>query len=260
MTRKVHLSAYAELSGAAMIIGSSVVAGKLSALRLPLFLSQTVCLAVALLILIPLTLHGRRNGWKVGRRDMLLLATQAFFGMFLFRVFMLYGLQYASAAEGGVMTSLAPAAVALLSWILLGERPTVRTGGGVICSLAGIAVIQLPPLLMSASGDNPASVLGILLLSAAVGGEAALTVLRKMLSPRVSSLLATTYVTAFAFFMFLVCSAAEWFRSGYKGFGPADAGIVLYYGLFVTALAYVLWFRGVAQVRLRPPYSQAVYR
>ncbi|AKG36657.1 DMT family transporter [Paenibacillus durus] len=256
MTRKIPLAAYAELCAAAMIAGSSVVAGKASALRLPLFVSQTVCLAVALLLLIPLALRTHKGTWKIGIRDMLLLLAQAFFGMFLFRVFMLYGLRFASAAEGGIMTSLTPFVVALLSYILLGEKITGRRGGGILCSLAGIAVIQVPPLLMSGAADRPASVTGMLLLSAAVAGEAALTVLRKMLSPRISSLLAAAYVTFFAFLMFLACSVIELLQSGFPRLGAADAGIILYYGIFVTALAYVLWFRGVAKV---PAGTAAVF-
>ncbi|NGM82196.1 DMT family transporter [Paenibacillus sp. 7124] len=248
MTRKIPLAAYAELCAAAIIAGSSVVAGKATTLRLPLFLSQTACLAVALLLLIPLTLRSHKGRWKVGTRDMLLLLAQAFFGMFLFRVFMLYGLRFASAAEGGIMTSLTPFAVAFLSCILLREKMTWRTGGGILCSLAGIAAIQVPSLLMPGTADRPASVIGMLLLSAAVAGEAALTVLRKMLSPRISSLLGTAYVTAFAFLMFLACSVIELLQSGFPEMGAADAGIILYYGIFVTALAYVLWFRGVAKV------------
>ncbi|SEN68101.1 EamA-like transporter family protein [Paenibacillus sophorae] len=187
---------------------------------------------------------------------MLLLLAQAFFGMFLFRVFMLYGLRFASATEGGIMTSLTPFAVALLSYILLGEKMTGRRGGGILCSLAGIAVIQVPPLLMSGAVDRPASVTGMLLLSAAVVGEAALTVLRKMLSPRISSLLAAAYVTAFAFLMFLACSVIELLQYGFPEMEAADAGIILYYGIFVTALAYVLWFRGVSKV---PAGTAAVF-
>lgn len=243
------VSAYGELGAAALIIGSSVTAGKVTAAQLPVFLSQAASLAIALLVLLPLVWIRHRHGaWRVSRRDLLLLILTAFGGMFLFRVFMLYGLRYASAAEGAMITGLTPAAVALLSRWFLGERIAGRAGTGILCSLAGIAVIQLPQFLAPGGESRPASLTGMLLLTAAVVSEAGLSVLRKKLSPDVPSLLAVGYITAFALPMFLAGSAVELLRQGIPVIHPADVALVVYYGICVTALAYILWFRGAAKV------------
>ncbi|WP_426446041.1 DMT family transporter [Paenibacillus sp. S-38] len=246
---KSQWTAYLELSGAAVLIGSSVVAGKITALHLPVFFSQAVSLAAALLVLFPLTWRRRQEWLRLSRRDLLLLLLQAFLGMFLFRVLMLYGLQSASAVQAGILTSLTPAAVALLSVIFLKERLTPRLVFGVLCAAVGAACIGAPGWLGTASdAAAPASYAGLLLILAAVAGEAALTIIRKLTASSVSPLTGTTCVTLFSFLMFLPFSLAEAVRTDLSALRMEDAALMLYYGVFVTALAYLLWFSGVSKV------------
>lgn len=246
-----------ELLISTMIVGSSVVAGKLVAMRLPVFLSQAASLAVALLLLVPMALVRHKEALRITRRDALLLLLQAFLGMFLFRVLMLYGLQYASASESGIMTSLTPAIVAVLSYLLLKEKISLRPGLGIACSLLGILSLQFRHVSsLGSTSSMPNSLFGLLLVLSAVIGEAALTVLRKMLSGSVSSLLGTMYVTLFCFLMFLPFSLVEARQFDFTQIDAGEIGLVLYYGVFVTAVAYILWFRGVSKV---PASTAAVY-
>ncbi|MGG1618853.1 DMT family transporter [Paenibacillus sp. NRS-1782] len=253
---KPTLSTYMELLIATFIVGSSVVVGKLVVMRLPVFLSQSASLAVALLFLVPIVLI-RKYSLRISKRDALILLIQALIGMFLFRVLMLYGLTYATASESGIMTSLTPAIVALLSYVLLKEKITLRPRLGIACSLLGVLALQAPHIsALWFSAPKATSFIGMLLILSAVFGEAALTVLRKMLSSHVSSLLGTMYITLFSFLMFLACSFGEARQFNFNHVGAGEVGLVLYYGIFVTALAYVLWFRGVSRV---PASTAAVY-
>ncbi|MGM1022404.1 MAG: DMT family transporter [Bacillota bacterium] len=254
---KPTLSTYMELLIATVIVGSSVVAGKLVVMRLPIFLSQSASLAVALLFLVPIVLIRHKYSLRISKRDALILLIQALVGMFLFRVLMLYGLTYASASESGILTSLTPAIVALLSYVLLREKITLRPGLGIACSLLGVLALQWPHIsVLWFSAPKTTSFIGMLLVLSAVFGESALTVLRKMLSSHVSSLLGTMYITLFSFVMFLACSFGEARQFNFNHVGAGEIGLVLYYGIFVTALAYVLWFRGVSRV---PASTVAVY-
>ncbi|WP_025716480.1 DMT family transporter [Paenibacillus sp. 1-18] len=254
---KATILTYMELVIATVIVGSSVVAGKLVVMRLPVFLSQSASLAVALLFLVPIVLVRHKNSLRISKRDALILFIQALIGMFLFRVLMLYGLAYASASESGILTSLTPAIVALLSYVLLREKITLRHGLGIACSLLGVLALQLPHIsALWLNTPHATSFIGMLLVLSAVFGEAALTVLRKMLSSHVSSLLGTMYITLFSFLMFLACSFGEARRFNFNHVGAGEIGLVLYYGIFVTALAYILWFRGVSRV---PASTAAVY-
>ncbi|WP_226002277.1 DMT family transporter [Paenibacillus sp. BJ-4] len=254
---KATILTYMELVIATVIVGSSVVAGKLVVMRLPVFLSQSASLAVALLFLVPIVLVRHKNSLRISKRDALILFIQALIGMFLFRVLMLYGLAYASASESGILTSLTPAIVALLSYVLLREKITLRPGLGIACSLLGVLALQFPHIsALWLNTPHATSFIGMLLILSAVFGEAALTVLRKMLSSHVSSLLGTMYITLFSFLMFLACSFGEARRFNFNHVGAGEIGLVLYYGIFVTALAYILWFRGVSRV---PASTAAVY-
>ncbi|WP_282940200.1 DMT family transporter [Paenibacillus sp. RC67] len=86
------------------------------------------------------------------------------------------------------------------------------------------------------------------LILAAVSGEAMLTILRKMTASSVSSLIGTTYVTLFSFLMFTPFALVEATQYDFSRISLGDVGLLLYYGIFVTAVAYLLWFRGVAKV------------
>ncbi|WCN39253.1 DMT family transporter [Aneurinibacillus uraniidurans] len=245
----LRMSAYFELAIAAVLVGSSVVVGKITTMQMPVFLSQAVSLAIALMLLIPIVVMNRNESILVGKRDFLFLFLQSFLGMFLFRVFLLYGLRSAPAAEAGIVTSLTPAVVALLSFVFLREKITTRLVIGIFCSLLGVVSIQVPSWFFpDPSIQSYASYGGLFLILMAVIGEAMLTILRKMTTSNVSSLLGTTYVTLFSFLMFLPFALAEARQFEFVHISFGDIGLLLYYGIFVTALAYLLWFRGVSKV------------
>jgi drug/metabolite transporter (DMT)-like permease len=135
--------AYLELTGAMVLVGSSVVAGKLMAESLPVFLAGGLSSAIGAAILLPV-LFAREGGLPVvGRREMLVLFLQAFTGIFLFRVLLLWGLLFTSAAEGGVITSTTPAVVGLISFLFLKERPGPRVWAGIILAVAGIVALNV---------------------------------------------------------------------------------------------------------------------
>ncbi|MBB6671305.1 EamA family transporter [Cohnella nanjingensis] len=229
----------------------------MTTMQMPVFFSQAASLAVALLALVPILVFRRDVIFKVGKKDLLLLIVQAFLGMFMFRVFMLYGLRAVPAAEAGIVTSLTPAVVVLFSFFLLKERMSRRLAIGVLCSLLGVVSIRAPEWLAAGpSTSTPASYLGLLLVFGAVCGEAMLIILRKMTASHVSSLVGTAYVTFFSFLMFLPFSFVELRRFDVARVDAQGWGMLLYYGLFITLLAYVLWFRGVSKV---PAGTAAVY-
>jgi len=104
------------------IVGSSIVVGKVAVARLPVFLLSGLRFAVASAILVTLVLLVERPLPRPTRRDVAVLALQAFAGIFAFNVLLLYGLRLTSAAEGGIVTSTTPAVAAALAVLTLGER------------------------------------------------------------------------------------------------------------------------------------------
>jgi len=125
MSKQIY--AYLSLTVAMVIVGSSVVIGKLVVSSFPVFLAAGLRFAIGTLVLFPILL--KREGLNVpalNKRDWILLFLQAVTGAFLFTVFLFYGLKLTNAAEAGIITSLAPAVVGVLSFLFLREKGMVH--------------------------------------------------------------------------------------------------------------------------------------
>lgn len=88
-----NLSAYLQMTLAMAIVGSSVVAGKLIVASFP-----------------------------VSKREWAILFLQALTGVFLFNIFLLYGVKFTGSVESGIITSTTPAMVGIISFLFLKER------------------------------------------------------------------------------------------------------------------------------------------
>lgn len=151
------LMAYIYLALAMAIAGSAVVAGKLMVATLPVFLAAELGLAVGLVFLLPLTFLLRRESLQLDLKTNLSLLAQAVCGIVLYRVFTFWGLQYTSAAAGGLISSAAPVIIALLAFFLLRETLNGRRIAGTICVVAGLLAVNLSPFLTATEGMPEAS-------------------------------------------------------------------------------------------------------
>lgn len=107
-----NIIAYLELTLAMAIVGSSVVVGKLLIASFPVFLGAGLRFAIASVILMPVLLVNEKEIPSLSRIDWLFLFLQTLTGVFLFSVFLLYGLKFTTAAESGIITSTTPGCLA----------------------------------------------------------------------------------------------------------------------------------------------------
>jgi len=243
------LAAYGSLAMSMTIVGSSVVTSKYITDSMPVFLASAMRFLIAAAILGLWTLVERRRGTAIPRvsgRDHLILALQAFTGVFMFNVLLLYGLRLTTATASGILTSATPVVIAVGAG-MLGERLTGRVWMGVMLAMTGVAAANL----FGAGGgeslpSNP--LLGALLVSGAVVGEALYTILGKMVANRLPPVTIATWVTVYGTMMFLV--PGVWQLRGFEPeHVPAAAWLsVGYSATFVTVIAFVLWFRGLQRV------------
>lgn len=234
---------FLQLALAMIIVGSSVVAGKIMVSRLPVFLSSCLRFAVAVLILLPLWL-GREKGLPpISRRDLLLILLQCLTGVFLFNVLLLYGLKYTSALDAGIISSSTPALLGAFSFLFLKEHLRWIKIAAITCTLCGVCAINLN----SAAGAEVSAMhgWGNLLVFAAVVGEALFTLLRKLTGNEVSPLANAASICLFAFLMFLPAAVYEARHFNISSIAMPDVLVVLYFGVMVTALSYLLWLNGV---------------
>jgi drug/metabolite transporter (DMT)-like permease len=227
------------------LAGSSVVVAKIVVASFPVFLANELRFLVASAVLVPLTVI--RNGGlpRVSRRDAAVLVAQAVTGVFLFNVCLLYGVELTTAAAAGIVTSTTPVVVAVLGVAFLGEPATRGVVAGVAFVVLGVLALEVGGAGAHAAG-GAGSTLGNGLVFLAVLGEAAFTVLGKAVSGRVSPLETTTAVSVLGCLLFLPFAVHDLRSFDPASVPPVEWVPIVYYGLAVTVLAFVLWFRGLA--------------
>lgn len=225
------------------IVGSSVVAGKLIIQSFPVFLANELRFLVASAVLVPLWM--KVEGFSVlAKKDYLSIFLQALFGVFLFNVLMLNGLSLTSAIEAGIITSTLPACTAALSVFLLKEHLTRTIGLGVLMAVIGTVLINITSISMI----DLTSLAGNLLILGAICCESLFIILGKSHSKRVSALTVATMVSCFGAVLFFPFAIAESRSFAFKEVTFAEWGLVVYFGIIVTVLAFILMQQGLARI------------
>jgi drug/metabolite transporter (DMT)-like permease len=211
---------------------------------MPIFTASALALAVAFIVLAPLCLFEGLPSRVALRQSILPLILQAAFGIVLFRVFLLLGLRRTDASEAGIVTSVAPAATALLAAIFLRERIAGLTLAGIGVTIFGVALANTA----SNAGARGGHLVGTLLVLCAVLSESVFNVSSKRNSSSLSPRATAAAVSLIAFVLLQPLCALEGGYSKIRSFSLLEWGAIAYYGIFVTALAYELWYRGVARL------------
>ncbi|PPE66063.1 DMT family transporter [Caldimonas caldifontis] len=181
--------------------------------------------------------------------DRRLLFWESFFGNFLFSVCMLYGVSLTSALAAGVIMASIPAVVAVLSWLLLGERIAPRVQAAIVLAVSGIALLSIGKATDAQGATRGSSaLLGNALLFAAVCCEALYVVIGKKLTGNVSAKRISALVNLWGWALvtpFGVVLAAQF------DFGSVAAGhwlLLVFYSLAASMITVWLWMTGLRHV------------
>lgn len=183
-------------------------------------------------------------------RVRLLVFLEAFIGSFLFTVFMVLGVSYSGAVAAGVVMSAIPAAIAVLSRLVLREAIRPRVLAAIACAVSGIALLAL---VRPGSGGGAAAGgggdhwLGYALLFGAVLCEACYAVIGKRLTAVLSSRRISALMNLWGFALMLPAGAwaAWWFDFGAVSW--TVWGLLLFYGL-ASSWTIWLWMTGLRRV------------
>ena len=199
---------------------------------------------VALVILLPFAWSSVRADFPGLRRDAPFLAVLGLIGVTAFNCLVYVALHHTTVVNAALINSLMPVATVLFAIVLLGDRPTGRQLAGIAVSLVGAAVIvgrgDPAPLLSLAFNQ------GDLLVLAGLTFWALYTVLIRWRPTRLAPLAFLAGTIAFGVLFHLPLVA--WEVGNVGGFEPslASAGGILYFAIFPSLLAYILWNRAVA--------------
>lgn len=242
---RVHWIAAFCLSLAMIIVGSSIIVSKLLIVKIPIFLLCFLRFFCALCVLIPLLVFREGKLPRLSRNMNTLLFYQALTGIFLFNCFLLAGLHYTSALNASIITSSTPAITTLLACLLLREKLTSFSIYGILLSVIGLLLINTTGHIIT---DSLKPVFGNSLIFSAVVAESLFTVLGKTTTATVSPLTSTTYVSIFGALLFSPPALYQLFYFDLLDLSVADLLLILYSGVVVTALAFILWFKGLAGI------------
>ncbi|WP_224364185.1 DMT family transporter [Hyalangium versicolor] len=238
--------AYFQCTLAMAMGGAVVVAGKFLTHAFPVFLAAGLRLAMAVPVLIALVLLREGRMPKLTKREALALFVCGFGGIFMFTVFLLFGLRYTTAAESGIITSTVPIFTALISVLYLKERLNSWGGLAVVLTMVGILAINLSGGDATGRGPNP--LLGNALIFGCVVGEALFTISAKMVTARISPLATAAYVNLFALVTFLPFALYQMVSFDFTTPEWPNWSALVFMGLGISVLQFMIWFAGVSKV------------
>lgn len=242
---------------AQIMVGVSIVFSKYVLASLPVLFVLTIRFSLATLILLPL--HGLSSASKehslsfyfsqLTSRDWFFIIAQGLCAGILFNFFMLWGLDYTDANVAGIITSALPAIIALMSWLILGEK---ISGKKLICVLfasLGLVVIACDKLsgsMVSTSGSASHSFFGDSMVLLALLPEATYYILCKMHSNALPVFLISALLNGLnAVLLWIVLIFSSW--AGFHLPSTMEWIILIILGLS-AGLFYVFWYFGYKQV------------
>ncbi|MBN1192010.1 MAG: DMT family transporter [Dehalococcoidales bacterium] len=244
------------LFGAFTLAGTSVIAAQLVSGQLGIFTIAAVSLLFSLLCLLPACSNRLIKAIRfMSAKGWIILFLQAASGIFLFRMFLLQGLLRTTAGEAGILTGAIPAVTAIMAWVLLKEPINKQGLIGIISTVCGVLLIQ--GILLPYNNFSMEHFLGNALVFCAAVCESAFNVFSRIASTKasfrqrepVSPVTQTAMVSLIAFILCLFPSFFEHPIALLSEIGLKEWLSLAWYGLVVTALAFVFWYAGIRRCR-----------
>ena len=240
------------LFSAFTLAGTSVISARFVSGQLGTFTITATSLFFAILCLLPLCRNKLIKATRLmAARDWFMLLLQAFCGIFLFRMFLLQGLLHTSTGEAGILTGATPAATALFAWVVLKEPVNKKSLIGILSTIGGILLIQR--ILLPGSEFALEHFLGNMLVLCAAVSESLFNIFSRIYSLKAVScrtqplnpIVQTTLVSGIALLLCLIPSLFEHPVLSLMSLGFKEWLALVWYGLFVTALAFIFWYAGI---------------
>lgn len=246
MPARSHLLIYAQLFFGMAFFGTGTPSAKVVADAFPLFLTGALRLGVAALALAPLLFLHRDRLSHIARRDWIEIAIIGGVGIVAFTLFLMTGMQRVNGVIGAVIMALSLAAMAVASFLFMGNALGWRKIAAVVLAVAGVVVINVSGESIEASGWT--LVLGSLMVFLAVCSQTAYSLVGKRVMMDLSPMVVLPLAVLIAFALFL--GPGLWQARSFN-FGAPDLnawiGIVVW-GLGPLAIGTLIWFHGLHQV------------
>ena len=227
------------LTLAASVWGGMFVAVKIAVEYIPPIPLVWMRYIVAFIVLAAVVVYQREN-LKIARKDIALLLSIGVIGHTISIVTQEYGTMFSSAQMSSVITSATPAFMLIFAAWLLKEKMTVRKILSIILATVGVILIA------GVDSMDMSKQLGAFCSTVAALTWALMSVMLKLIPSRYSPLQINFYAVLTA----IICltpvnlptvSALPWD----KILQPEIIGCVVYMGAISTAIAFLLWNKGL---------------
>lgn len=247
MTIPPRLLAYACLGGSMFIVGSYVALSKPLAVVFPVFLLGWLRFGIGGIAMLR-WLRKPSTEPPLDRRTRLLIFLEAFLGNFLFTICMVLGVSRSSAVAAGVIMSAIPAAVALLSRVVLREEVRPATWAAVACGVAGIALLAWTRPHAEVGVSDADRWLGYALLFGTVLCEASYAVIGKRLTAVLSPKRISAMMNLWGFVLMLPPGLFIAWSFDFGAVSLPIWGLLVFYSLAASVWTIWLWMTGLRHV------------
>ena len=239
---------YLFLSLGQVSIACNVITGKILNQSMPVFTYVGARFFISMLIFGCLKIHYKAGIAKAGevlsRKDWLMLLGQAMTAGLLFNVLFFTGLDYTTATSAGIIASTLPGVLAVLAFIILGERIDQYGLLGILLSVMGILIISLDN---KGAGSTQGSFLGDFLIFLSIVPEAYYSILGKQIGRKVTIIGSAFIVNLFAFIMLIPFMVYGLYTSDPSTW-PLSNYPLIFVGGLTSVTFFIFWCRGLELV------------
>lgn len=227
--------------GAAYGIAAMVLVGSSAAVLVglddyPTFAGQGLRYAGASVALLLLCRIRRVRHLRLSRSELLRLVLLAATGLAGFNVCFMQAVRYADPSSVGAIIGGVPVVMALVDPLVRKVPPNGRIVTAAAVVTVGVVITQ---------GFGGGSVPGLLWALGALAGEVAFSLLAVPVLPRLGPLRVATYSAGLAVPLLLATAVVVGGRDAVPMPNPAELLTLVYLAVFVTAVAFVLWYSAV---------------
>ena len=182
---------------------------------------------------------------KVQRKDLFLMALCGLFGVAMNQLFFFHGLSLTSPVNTGIIMTINPILVVILSFFTLKEAITLRRSVGILIGATGAVLLTLT----AGTGIGDSS-LGDLFIFINAASYALYLVLVKPLMGKYKPLTVITYVFSFGFIFVMLYPPTfmELYITNFSRIPMSMVFVIIYVVVGVTFLAYLLTVFGLKHV------------
>lgn len=242
---------YLELTLAQCFVGVNVISGKTLISYFPIFLLLAIRFAIGLIAMlgvaclsnIPLS-RVYLSFMSLTQTDKLLLICQALCGGFLFNILILYGMKTTSATSAGIISSITPIMIFILSTMILREKINFQ-------KIVAIVVVMFGLIILNFGKDSESmndAILGNLLVLLAVIPEALFTILSKSVGKKIAETEAVILVNFFNLIIFIPFAMYNLSSFHMSDISLNRYGQLLIYGISGGVMFFLLWYRGLTKI------------